>query len=87
MDTRQRPAAPSDIRGVAGCSTNLVRSPFIWAVAAVDCFQPSESFPSPGHNSWTTSVLTEMRDLFPEGVHRFLLVAMRGLYLAELPRL
>ena len=48
---------------------------------------PSESFPSPGQNSWTTSALAEMRDLFPEGVHRFLSVAMRGLYLAELPRL
>ena len=35
MDTRQRTAAPSDIRGVAGCSTKLLRSPIIWAVAAV----------------------------------------------------
>ena len=61
--------------------------PIVCAVAAVDCVQPVESIPSPEQNSWKTSVFTKMRDLFPEGVRRCLLVAMRGLYLAALPRL
>ena len=87
MDTRQRSAAPSDIRGVAGCSTNLLRSPVIWAVTAVAASNRLSHSLIPGQNSWTTSVFTEMRDLFPEGVHRFLSVAMHGLYLAKLPRL
>ena len=58
-----------------------------WGGRRFQLLPPSESFPDPGHNSQMTSVFAEMRDLFPEGVHRFLFVALRGLYLAKLPRL
>ena len=43
--------------------------------------------PYPGVQLRKTSVLTGMRVDFPKGVRRFLLVTMRGLYLAGLPRL
>ena len=56
-------------------------------VAVDNSFQPFEPFPRPGQNSWPTSVLAGKRGPFPEGVHRFLLVAMHGLYLAGLLRL
>jgi hypothetical protein len=43
--------------------------------------------PYSGRPLRTTSVLAGMRVDFPKGVRRFLLVTMRGLYLAGLPRL
>jgi hypothetical protein len=47
-------------------------------------FEPS---PIPGFQPRTAPVLAGMRAQFPEGVRRFLLVTMHGLYLAGLPRL
>jgi hypothetical protein len=54
-------------------------------VAAWHGFQPPKPFPIPGRDSRTASVLAGMGTTFSEGVRRFLLVTMRGFYLAGLP--
>jgi hypothetical protein len=56
-------------------------------IATDEGFQPFQIIPYSERPTRMTSMLAGMRVDFPKGVRRFLLVTMRGLYLAGLPRL
>ena len=88
MSTQQRSAALSEHRSITGMSCDC-HEPLthVRLIATDEGFQPFRIIPYSGRPLRTTSVLAGMRVDFPKGVRRFLLVTMRGLYLAGLPRL
>ena len=88
MHTQQRAAALSEHRSITGVSRDS-HEPFVPGrlIATSEGSQPFRFIPYSECPARMTSVLAGMRVDFPKGVRRFLLVTMRGLYLAGLPRL
>ncbi len=88
MHTQQRSAALSEHRSITGVSCDS-HEPFahLELIATSEGFQSFRIIPYSERPTRMTSVLAGMRVDFPKGVRRFLLVTMRGLYLAGLPRL
>ena len=86
--TQQRSAALSKHRLIAGlsCESHELFA-HIRLIATAEGFQSFRIIPYSECPTRMTSVLAGMRVDFPKGVRRFLLVTVRGLYLAGLPRL
>ncbi len=85
--TQQRSAALSEHHSITGMSRDFHEHRSFRLIGTSESFQPFQTIPYSGRQLRTTSVLAGMRGVFPKGVRRFLLVTMRGLYLAGLPRL